>query len=413
MTDSLGGAVPTSCAVHRCRVALFGPYASRNLGDTATQMSVMQNLRSRCLNVSFLGVSPDPGDTNRSLGIPAFPLSGFGAIAGDLGGDFLERGKPLQKRAISFRAIRRISSFVSSVDLLVISGGGQIDDFWGGAWAHPWSMLLWTIIAKWQRVPVVFLAVGLDKLDAALSRRFCVWAIEFSAACSFRDAQTYRTMRKLGVEKPTIVCPDVVFALDFVATPSDASSNPFVVLSPISRNTWSSTETNSHSTYLEGLIAVGVHLSRQGYDIRIVCSQTTMDTADAMRLLKSLQDMGVSHVTYCEAPLVEDFLRHVNGAELVIASRLHAVILSLIAGAPVVALAHLGKVGAAMQAMDLEEFCLSLQAFPLDRLFTLADLALSRKDSLREQIRASNLRLRSELVPVFDSLAALHPIGKA
>lgn len=398
-----------TCSKAGWRVALFGPYASRNLGDTATQMSVMQNLRRRCSEVRFLGVSPDPDDTFRSLGIPAFPLSGFGTSAGDLGGNFLESGKRAQKRAISFRAMRRINCFVRSLDLLVISGGGQIDDFWGGAWSHPWSMLLWTLIAKWQGVPVVFLAIGLDKLNSALSRRFCVWAIRLSSSCSFRDIQTFQTMLQLGVGTRATVCPDVVFALEFSTTPVDTGSKPFIVLSPISRSTWSNVEEDTHSAYLQALISVGIHLSLQGYEIRIVCSQTAMDTADAKRIFLSLRDCGVSSVSHCAAPIVDDFIRFVSGAELVIASRLHAVILSLMTGTPVVAFAHLDKVRAAMNAVALDNFCLSLQEFQLDRLLAVTDLALSQRDSLREQIRTAKLRLRSELVPVFDSLAAMRP----
>ena len=398
-----------STSGHRWRVALFGPYASRNLGDTATQMSVMQNLRRRCVDVQFLGVSPDPEDTLCSLGIPSFPLSGFGTSAGDLGGKFHVAAESARGRPLSPRAIRRIVCFVRSLDLLVISGGGQIDDFWGGPWAHPWSMLLWTIIARWQGVPVVYVAIGLDKLDSALSRRFCVWALRLSSACSFRDPQTHRAMVQLGFNKPAAVCPDVVFALEFAETQVVKGTQPFIVLSPISRNTWSSTETDTHARYIRALIALGLHIARQGFAIRIVCSQTAMDTADAKHLARSLTDGGAAAVTLCDAPVVEDFLRHVSGAEVVIASRLHAVILSLITGAPVVALAHLGKVGAAMQAVALDDFCLSLQDFHLDRLLTLVDRALSRRDSIRERIHAANLRLRGELVPVFDTLAALRP----
>jgi polysaccharide pyruvyl transferase WcaK-like protein len=394
---------------HHRRVALFGPYASRNLGDTATQMSVMQNLRHRCPDVQFLGVSPEPDDTLRSLGIPAFPLTGFGASAGDLGGEFYTSAHPDRGRPLSLRAIRKIVSFVQSLDLLVISGGGQIDDFWGGPWAHPWSMLLWTMIARWQGVPVAYLAIGLDKLDAALSRRFCIWALQLASARSFRDTQTHQAMLQLGLNKPSAVCPDVVFALEFSATRVATGSQPFVVISPISRKTWSSKETDTHTRYLQALIEAGLHLANQGFAIRIVCSQTVMDTADARHLARCLTEGGAVEVTLCDAPIVEDFLRHVSGAELVVASRLHAVILSLITGTPVVALAHLGKVGAAMKVVALDDFCLSLQDFPNDQLLTLIDRALSRREILRDQIRAANLRLRSELVPTFDTLASLLP----
>jgi polysaccharide pyruvyl transferase WcaK-like protein len=408
MTGNLNRTLTDTSRHHR-RVALFGPYASRNLGDTATQMSVMQNLRRRCPDVQFLGISPEPDDTLRSLGIPAFPLTGFGASAGDLGGEFHTSAHPDRGRAVSLRAIRKIAGFVRSLDLLVISGGGQIDDFWGGPWAHPWSMLLWTTIARWQGVPVVYLAIGLDKLNAALSRRFCIWALQLASARSFRDTQTHQAMLQLGLNKPSAVCPDVVFALEFSATRVATGSQPFVVISPISRKTWSSKETDTHTRYLQALIEAGLHLANQGFAIRIVCSQTVMDTADARHLARCLTEGGAVEVTLCDAPIVEDFLRHVSGAELVVASRLHAVILSLITGAPVVALAHLGKVGAAMKVVALDDFCLSLQDFPNDQLLTLIDRALSRREILRDQIRAANLRLRSELVPTFDTLASLLP----
>lgn len=399
----------TNTSRHHRRVALFGPYVSRNLGDTATQMSVMQNLHHRCPDVQFLGVNPYPDDTLRSLGIPSFPLTGFGASAGDLGGEFHTSAHPDRGRAVSLRAIRKITGFVRSLDLLVISGGGQIDDFWGGPWAHPWSMLLWTAIARWQGVPVAYLAIGLDKLDATLSRRFCVWALRLASARSFRDPQTYHAMLLFGLDKPATVCPDVVFALGFSAARVAMSTQPFVVLSPISLKTWSSAETNTHDRYLCALIEAGLHMARQGFAIRIVCSQTVMDTADAKHLARCLTEGGVTAVTLCDAPVVEDFMRHVSGAEVVVASRLHAVILSLLTGTPVVALAHLGKVGAAMRAVALDDFCLSLQDFQTDRLLTLIDCALSRRETLRDHIRTSILKLRDELAPTFDTLASLLP----
>lgn len=409
MTCNLRNGVPSCHSRRHRRVALLGPYASRNLGDTATQMSVMQNLGRRCPDVQFLGISPEPDDTLRSLGIPAFPLTGFGASAGNLGGEFHTSAHPTQGRPLSLRAMRKIAGFVRSLDLLVISGGGQIDDFWGGPWAHPWSMLLWTTIARWQGVPVAYLAIGLDKLDATLSRRFCVWALRLASARSFRDSQTHHAMIQLGLDKPATVCPDAVFALEFAATRIATETQPFVVLSPISRKTWATTETDTHTRYLQALVEAGLHLARQGFAIRVVCSQTVMDKADARDIARRLTEGGAQSVTNCDAPVVEDFLSHVSGAEVVVASRLHAVILSLITGAPVVALAHLGKVGAAMKAMALDDFCLSLQDFQTNQLLTLLDRALSQREALRDQINAANLRLRSELTPAFETLVSLLP----
>ncbi len=42
------------------RIGLVGMYASANLGDTVIQTVVMAALRSRRVEVDFVGLSPDP-----------------------------------------------------------------------------------------------------------------------------------------------------------------------------------------------------------------------------------------------------------------------------------------------------------------------------------------------------------------
>src|SRR5262245_54197120 len=61
------------------RIGLLGPYASRNLGDTAIQSAVMVNLRERCRTAEIVGICPDPLDTVQTHGIEAFPLFGESA----------------------------------------------------------------------------------------------------------------------------------------------------------------------------------------------------------------------------------------------------------------------------------------------------------------------------------------------
>ena len=392
------------------RVGLFGPYVSRNLGDTATQMAVIQNLRRRCPRVQLIGVSPEPEDTLDSLGIPAFPLSGLGPMAGDLH-PYVDKASAAQsdawRRPYSPVLVSRIDRFVRTLDLLIVSGGGQFDDFWGGAWNHPWSMLLWTALARRHGVPVIYLAVGVDGLKAPLSRRFSVAALRLANWRLFRDPVSLETMQEMGFRNEALVCPDLVFALDAGASnpnaPLEAPSR-FVVLSPISRKTWSRQETAVHERYLDMLLALGGKLADSGYELRIVCSQSAMDTGDALALAGRLREQGVSNLRVVDSPRVMDFIQAVSGADLVVASRLHGVILSLLAGCPVVALAHLGKVQAVMREFGLSDYCHALQKTDYEALQASVASALSRRDVLRGRVAAVANVLRLKLAGVFDGV---------
>ena len=395
------------------RVALFGPYVSRNLGDTATQLAVIQNLRQRRPDLQILGVAPEPDDTLRSLGIAAFPLTGYGPVAGDLA-PYKDLPSAAQsdvwRRPYSLFVVRRIARFVRTLDLFVVSGGGQLDDFWGGAWGHPWSMLLWTALARRYGVPVVYLAVGLDGLKAPLSRRFSLLALHLANRRLFRDVRSYEQLQALGLVKPSSVCPDLAFSLK-VGMPKIPNTphhqRSFAVISPISRKTWSHQETDIHVRYMSALADVGRELAGRGCALKIVCSQTVMDLDDAHALAQKLRNTGVTEVEVHDAPRVADFIQSVHGAELVVASRLHAVILSLVAECPVLAVAHLDKVRAVMNDIGLDGYCLPLRQIDSVRLCELACRALERSQELRQHVKREVADFRIRLENIFDELATL------
>lgn len=391
------------------RVGLFGPYVSRNLGDTATQLAVIQNLRQRRPDLQILGIAPEPDDTLRSLGIAAFPLSGYGPIAGDLA-PYEDLPSAAQsdvwRRPYSPVVLRRIARFVRTLDLLIISGGGQLDDFWGGAWAHPWSMLVWTAMARRYGIPVVYLAVGLDGLEAALSRRFSLLALNMATRRLFRDTRSLEELQAQGLVKPSSVCPDLAFSLNVETQALDLRQS-FAVISPISRKTWSHQETDIHGRYMAALADVGRELAGRGCALKIVCSQTVMDLDDAHALAKRLQDDGVAGVVVHDAPRVADFVESVRGADLVVASRLHAVILSLVAECPVLAVAHLDKVRAVMDDIGHASYCLPLQQIESGPLRELACQALDRSHELRQHIKREVAGFRTRLENIFDEMATL------
>ena len=393
---------------------LFGPYHSRNLGDTAIQMSVMQNLLVRRPEFQVIGASLNPADTTRSLGIPAFPVSGRGpdTLSANEGKTAAVATRDTEKAnglLARIKAIRRIAAFARGVDLLVVSGGGQLDDFWGGAWGHPFSLFVWVGLARLHGARIAIAGIGLDRLSNPLSRFFVLSAIRLAHYRTFRDAGTQAALKELGLRSASGLCPDLAFSLqgNVISVLHDQKRDSFVVISPISATTWTHKSDERHEKYLLHLVAACVWLSNRGLRLRIVCSQAAMDGATARRLVSILHDEYSISADIGDAATVVDFLAQVRDARVVVASRLHAAILSLVAGVPVVAVAPQRKVTQLMDDAGLAEYCIDLKAVTADDLIPRIANALDNERRLRAHVRECTNRFRYTLVKTFDEIAAL------
>jgi hypothetical protein len=106
--------------------------------------------------VQLVGICPKPARAVEIHGIPGAPLREI-PDAGLVG------------RARFWIHTRR---FLRSLDLLVVSGGGQLDEYWGGPRAHPFTLAAWTRLAHSVGVPIALLSVGADVVRSPLTRVF-------------------------------------------------------------------------------------------------------------------------------------------------------------------------------------------------------------------------------------------------
>lgn len=164
--------------------ALVTPYTGGNLGDGAIQEAVIWNIRRRFPDAAIYGITLNPADTSERHGIPSYPISWFSRpeytvmlpsraqLTSDDGalptGHTRVRSK-VRKRLASvpvqvarlllprgwpwfinneMNHILKGFAFLKHVDVLIFSGGGQIDDYWGGAWGHPYAMVKWAVLAQ-------------------------------------------------------------------------------------------------------------------------------------------------------------------------------------------------------------------------------------------------------------------------
>ena len=112
-------------------------------------------------------------------------------------------------------------------DVLVISGGGQLDDAWGGASAHPYALWKWCVLARIRRKRVYFISVGAGPISSKRSEFLLRMALRLAHYRSFRNTRSRDLVRRqLKIENPGAVVPDLAHSVGRIrsgAPEADAS----------------------------------------------------------------------------------------------------------------------------------------------------------------------------------------------
>jgi polysaccharide pyruvyl transferase WcaK-like protein len=100
----------------------------------------------------------------------------------------------------------------------------------------------------------------------------------------------------------------------------------------------------------------------------------------------------------------DSFLRGISGADLIIASRLHGVILSHLNTTPVLALSFDPKVDAYMNAMEQKDYCLNIDHLQLDVLMERFTTLKAARQRVQAHLRLAALRFRNLLDLQYDQI---------
>jgi polysaccharide pyruvyl transferase WcaK-like protein len=389
------------------RIGLLGMYSSRNLGDTAIVREIMREIRARVPGCEFVALNLDPEDTVRTHGIEAFPSSGYGPSLHADGSAWTEVDHPGPKWLARGLGSRRIIAAIRTLDMIVMSGGGQVEDFFGGAVSQPRILLTWATLARLFGIPVAFFSVGVDQVFSRASRAMSVAAIRLAHLRSFRDAESIEILRNAGLRAACRVDPDPALGIDAQSLAQRRSRDPdLVVVSPISFRTWTRIREASYDAYVRSLAATCDLWAREGKRIRFVCSDVFMDPPVVDEVLSHVDSTTRARSEFIGVKAVDDFLSSVADARVVIASRLHGLILAVAAGTPVIAISPARKVTRFMTDCGLADYCLDISAVSADSLQALVERTGRESVQLGELIASISANSQSQLSEGYDLLVA-------
>ena len=432
---------------NRTIFALLSPCGHGNLGDAATMTAAIQNISRRVSSARFVGLTLKPSDTMKRHAIPSYPIAAISRPMYVVVPQENDCQEPMEQVVNQeqtdvgrWRPVRNVlkriahsllpSSWIwnarsearhlidayrlmKDVRMLVVPGGGQLDDYWGGPWGHPYALMKWALIAKLAGARFVILSTGFGSLESRLSRLFARIALGLSDYCSYRDAGSKARMQRVGFHRNDPVLPDLAFSIevsDFTDTRQRSRQSTRVCISPMvycHPHAWPTKNERAYQKYLSNLTEVAKHFLEQGHDLVLLASDgadnlTVSDLQQA--LLGRLPQELATHIHVPHANTVEAFVYEVSHCEFLIASRLHGVILSHLASTPAIAMSYDRKVSDLMTAMQQDNYCLNIDTFTPTQVIGTANSLLQNIQDAQTIIHQKHREFRTLLDAQYDHI---------
>lgn len=375
----------------------MGPFGFGNLGDAAIQQAMLQHLYDRYPQATILGFSLNPEDTEKRHHIKTYPVGRMSSYgwAGKNG-----TGNTFDKIYLSLSGLRfksnklirlfyrvflsvpleimgviRASRWLRGMDAFIVSGGGQLDEYWGGAWHHPYTLFVWALLAKMRGVKFKVVSVGKGSLDAALSRWFVRKALGIACYRSYRDQETKDLVNQIGFQNDDPVYTDLAYSLQAPAQNGTTNSEfrgtigigPMAYFDP---RVWPEKDKEIYNGYLNKLAEIAVWLVGQNFAIRFFPGECVHDHPAIQEVCALIEKyagaLRPGQLIYEPVDTVDALMDQLHKTDVVIASRFHGVLLSQLIYKPVIALSYHSKVAVLMNETGQQAYCFPIESFSVE-----------------------------------------------
>jgi len=420
------------------RIGILGHVGAGNLGDEAIIAAVIQNLRERCPHAEICAFTTNAEDTQERHHLPAFPLRRdaapiavrqIGFSSATPSSSPFERLKNSLKRVPGvYWVLKAVRDFASSsvgvvqelgfitasyrrmkrVDLLIVAGSHQLNDFVGGAWAFPYTLLKWALLARIAGAQVALLSVGAGPIHSRLGRQFIRWTLALACYRSFRDERSRNLVVEMGASGENLYVPDLAFSLR-IAGPVRLrqASRPVVGINPLpffDRWYWYKSDEHLYLEYVRKLAAVTEFLIDNGYDVWLFPTQLRADPAVIKDVRCAMREGYHSSLVNWPVQTFDELTEGIHACRVVIATRYHGILIALLLKRPVLALAYHGKSQDLMSLLGQAHYALDATCWDVPTISDLFFEIERERDQVTERIASRLPTIRRALANQYDVL---------
>jgi polysaccharide pyruvyl transferase WcaK-like protein len=420
------------------KIGLLNHLGAGNLGDDATLDAVIENIKKRWPFSEIVAFSMNPSDTQTRHGVPAYPIrietwnraarsapSGV-ALKTKIKADLskLPLIGPIGE-AIDKVLIRTLRTFVEelhflggsrrilrSLDLFIISGGGQLLDSWGGPWKFPYTLFKWVVLARLSGVRCKFVNVGAGPLRYRLSKWFVKRALFLAEYVSFRDEVSRKLIRQIGFNGRSHVLPDCAYSLAIprcLIHRDKPSEGAIVAFSPMAyrdpRVYWEKDQ-QMYDRFIQTMATFGCWLSQQRCHLTLLSTDFLFDAQSIEDLKARLkaENVGPGHLRHEPVTTFEEIVSELSSVDYVVTCRFHGVVFAHMLNKPVLALSHHPKVSTLMNDLGLARYCVDIRECNQAMLEETFTDMVNKHDEIKTRMSEKLQDYRKQLSTQFDRL---------
>lgn len=430
------------------RIGIIGHYGNQNLGDEAITSATIYQIRQRIPECELIGFSLNPAATEDRHGIKTYPIRRPISKNTESADQTDDRRRVARSSGSLRQSLKRIPIVapimkwlrdsglacwhgfqefgflaqgygrVRGLNLLIIAGSNQIEDTFGGSFGYPFTLWKWTRLARLVGVPVVFVSVGASPMQSALSRFFCRGALRAAKYRSLRDESSKNIVESIGVSGENLVFPDLAFSLpQKPATPKQAGETALTVaINPmpyLDSRYWPESEmvADRYAEYVGKLARFCRWLLGHGHRVILFPTQLSTDGLVSRDIVAAMgaeaEKYSADRLQIREIKGFDDLFDTIREADIVVATRFHAVLFGHLACLPVLALSYQQKIDDLMAASGQTPYCLSIGDFSLEQLEETFGRISQDRGICRKRITEQVLLNQTRLAGQFEVLTRL------
>jgi len=282
-------------------------------------------------------------------------------------------------------------------DLLFFGGGSVLKELYASVGRNRYSTLLMVLlIVLFARViarkPIIMSNIGVGPVHSRLGLVLVKLILGQVTYASVRDQRSYDTCLQVGIStRKVVLVPDAVFVTDpeslgHVRSVDETGSEPLKIALNLNYNIENPENWELFLTNLA--FALNVIGAEKDLEIHALPMQSHFNPQNDLQVLRSFREQVPElRVILHEPTTAQDIAEILCECDIVVAERLHALVLSSILQKPFVALIYDVKVQQLTQFLEMERL-----AIDINRPFDGADLADNIVEALdRKQDIAKHL----------------------
>jgi polysaccharide pyruvyl transferase WcaK-like protein len=399
------------------KVSFFGHFGSANTGNESTLIAILSRLRALSPASEFVCICLNPEAVAARAGIDAVHVTTKVARIWD-------RDLPLVRRVpLAFvgvgaelgqyaRAFKRLKG----TDVFIVPGTGLLTDAYGLANWGPYSLFKWALMAKLRHCRLLFVSVGAGPIDRPLGRALIKSTLSMADYRSYRDEASLTWLGKIGLRtKHDRVYPDLVFGLPPEMLPEESTRAHHTrrvvglgLMLYAGKYSFADPAPKTYSAYLDALAVFAQWLLERDYDIRLLLGDADTVVIEDFKaaLRERLGEDEPEHIIERPIESVDDLLTALAETDVVVATRFHNVLFSLLLDKPVIAISFHHKCSSLMDTMNLSEYCHEIDHMDADRLIEQFQDLEQNREAVRCTITKGVRRARAALDDQYDFLFA-------